>query len=96
MKQTKMIMAQEYLKQYDKILNEMVTKMENSPRCININLNFVNEMIPHHEGAVQMCKNLLKYPIDPRLKNIAETIIKEQTRGIEQLTQVRQRLCQMR
>ena len=78
---------------YTNITNEMIEKMKNSPRCYNINLDFVGEMIPHHEGAVKMCENLLQYYIDPRLKQVANTIIEEQSRGIEELKQIRQKLC---
>ena len=65
-----------YLTKYFEITNNMIEKMKNSPRCVNINLNFVNEMIPHHEGAIQMCNNLIQYYIDPRLRNVANTIIR--------------------
>ena len=83
-----------YIETYLNITKNMIEKMKNSPRCININLDFVNEMIPHHEGAISMCKNLLQYYIDPRLKQVAETIIREQSRGIEELKEVQRNLCQ--
>lgn len=83
-----------YMKKYLSITKEMICKMKNSPRCMNINLNFVNEMIPHHEGAIEMCNNLLKYCIDSRLRNVAENIIEEQSEGVRQLEEIRQRLCQ--
>lgn len=82
-----------YMKEYLAITKQMINRMSNSPRCININLNFVNEMIPHHEGAIAMCHNLLKYSIDPRLKMVAETIIKEQSNGVKQLKDVKSNLC---
>ena len=40
-----------------------------------------------------MCENLLQYYIDPRLKQVANTIIEEQSKGIEELEQIRQKLC---
>ena len=82
-----------YIEKYLEITNNMIEKMRNSPRCISINLDFVNEMIPHHEGAVSMCENLLKYYIDPRLKQVADTIIMEQSEGIRQLKEVKRNLC---
>lgn len=82
-----------YIDEYFRITNEMIYKMRNSLRSKNINLNFVDEMIPHHEGAVQMCNNLLKYCIDSRLSNVAKQIIREQSRGIKQLEQIRQNIC---
>lgn len=82
-----------YAGKYLSITKNMICRMKNSPRCININLNFVGEMIPHHEGAIQMCNNLLQYCIDPRLKQVAENIIKEQSEGVKQLTEIRKSLC---
>ncbi len=82
-----------YMKKYSEITKNMIEKMRNAPRCININLNFTNEMIPHHEGAIAMCENLLQYRIDSRLKLVADSIIKEQSEGVEQLKNVQRRLC---
>lgn len=82
-----------YMEKYLEITENMIERMQNAPRCININLNFINEMIPHHEGAIAMCKNLLQYRIDPRLKLVADSIIKEQGKGVEQLKEVRKTLC---
>ncbi len=82
-----------YMERYLSITKNMISRMKNSPRCININLNFVNEMIPHHEGAIEMCNNLLKYCIDPRLKSVAETIIREKSEGVRELKQIQKNLC---
>ncbi len=84
-----------YLNNYFKITKEMLYRMNNSLKSTNINLNFISEMIPHHEGAIAMCNNLLLYNIDPRLKRLAESIIIEQSRGIEQLKHVWYELKQM-
>lgn len=74
------------------ITRNMICRMRNTPRTNNINLNFVNEMIPHHEGAIRMCENLLKYEIDPRLADIANAIIEEQSNGVRQLDEIRRRI----
>lgn len=37
---------------------------------------------------------LLKYYIDPRLETVARDIIEEQSRGVRQLEEVRNYLCQ--
>lgn len=81
-----------YFTKYRNIAENMIGKMRSAPRVNNININFTNEMIPHHEGAVEMCNNLLQYPIDPRLEIVAKNIIIEQSRGIEQLKQIRRNL----
>lgn len=82
-----------YINNYLEITNNMINQMKNSPRCININLDFINEMIPHHKGAIAMCENLLKYYINPRLKIVAETIIQEQSQGVRELEQTQKKLC---
>lgn len=82
-----------YITKYCSITKEMINKMKNSPRCSNINLNFINEMIPHHEGAIAMCKNLLQYCIDPRLKCVAESIINQQSEGVRQLKELQEKIC---
>lgn len=82
-----------YTQKYLEITKNMICKMKNSPRCYSINLNFVEEMIPHHEGAICMCENLLQYRIDPKLRMIADAIIKEQSQGVKKLEGVRKNLC---
>lgn len=82
----------EYYNKYLEITKNMIYRMKNSSRSMNIDLDFISEMIPHHEGAITMCKNLLMYSVDPRLKIICENIIIEQTRGVKKLMEVRNRL----
>ena len=81
-----------YMNGYVCITKEMVEKMRNSLKTININLDFTTEMIPHHDGAIAMCNNLLQYYIDPRLKEVADTIIKEQSRGVDELKNIQRNL----
>ena len=82
-----------YRQKYLEITKNMIEKMKNAPRCVNINLNFVNEMIPHHEGAIAMCESLLDYRIDPRLKLMVDSMIREQSDGVKQLKEIQKRLC---
>lgn len=81
-----------YMKEYFRIVNIMISGMKNSARTNNINYNFTTEMIPHHEGAIAMCNNLLKYQIDPRLKNVAQNIIQEQSKGVIELKNIQNML----
>lgn len=83
---------EKYTEQFLEITKNMIYRMQNSERTSNINLNFVSEMIPHHEGAIQMCNNLLQYQIDPRLVKVAQNIIKEQSEGVKELIQIRNNL----
>ena len=51
---------------------------------------FIDLMIPHHEGAIIMAKQALKEANRPELKEMAEKVIKEQEKEIEQLKKWRQ------
>ena len=79
----------DYIRNYNDILNEMARGMQNSLNIPNINLDFISEMIPHHKGAIKMCKNLLNFKIDERLKNLAISIINFQSQGVKELKEIR-------
>lgn len=81
-----------YIENYTSIFHTMIYKMKNSKRTCNINLDFTYEMIPHHEGAILMCKNLLNYQINPDLKSLALKIIELQSEGITKLQLIRKNL----
>jgi uncharacterized protein (DUF305 family) len=51
-------------------------------RSGNIDRDFVRMMIPHHQGAIDMARVLLKYGQDERLKRLAQSIIVEQAQEI--------------
>lgn len=79
----------EYSCATQKILQNMFSKMRCAAETDCIECNFLREMIPHHEGAVCMSENLLKYDICPGLVPIARSIITNQKRGICEM----KRLC---
>jgi uncharacterized protein (DUF305 family) len=47
--------------------------------------HFLEQMIPHHEDAVAMAEVALTRAEHPELRQLAETIIRDQTREIEQM-----------
>lgn len=81
-----------YESKYLIITKNMIDKMKNSARIQNINIDFTSEMIPHHEGAIEMCNNLLMYPIDQRLVILANEIIKKQKEEIIKLKKIQEDL----
>ena len=49
----------------------------------NIDIDYLQGMIPHHQGAIDMSEELIKKSKDPQLKLLAEKIIKEQKAEIK-------------
>jgi uncharacterized protein (DUF305 family) len=48
----------------------------------DVDQDFIRMMIPHHQGAIDMARVLLKYQPDERLRRLAQSIIVEQTQEI--------------
>ncbi|MBZ7984933.1 DUF305 domain-containing protein [Campylobacter sp. Cr9] len=68
-------------------LNESMAKMHGKMNAGLVekdpDLSFVVGMLPHHEGAVDMAKIVLKYGEDESIKKLAEDIIKAQEAEIK-------------
>lgn len=77
-----------YQARVNQILPVMFSGMRNACSTNCIDANFIREMIPHHEGAVQMSENALNYPICQELRPILQAIIVSQKRGIAQMQQL--------
>lgn len=50
-------------------------------------VDFVKGMIPHHQGAIEMAKIVLKYGKDAETKKLAEAVIKAQEGEIAGMTE---------
>ena len=51
----------------------------------NIDEHFIEQMIPHHDGAIDMAKLALQKAKRPEIKTLAENIISAQSKEIEQM-----------
>lgn len=74
--------ARQYAARFCGILNTMIDGMTCAELTDSISHNFIVQMIPHHEAAIEMSRNLLQYPTITPLRSIAENIISSQTKSI--------------
>lgn len=72
----------DYLAAYDSILCDMTDQMTHAELSDSISHNFITQMIPHHQGAIEMSRNILRYTTNIPLQNLALQIIPEQTKSI--------------
>lgn len=77
--------SKKYIKEYDKIKDTMFKKMKDVIITDNVDVNFLQEMIYHHEGAIGMANNILKYTTDPEFKKLAENMVSTQSKGVEEM-----------
>jgi Domain of unknown function (DUF305) len=52
------------------------------PPSGDVDKDFVDMMVPHHQGAIDMAKLLLRYGKNPKLKSLAQEIIVTQQQEI--------------
>lgn len=74
-----------YQRRMDQIYQTMFRRMGSAPETGCIASDFMREMIPHHEGAICMAKNALKYGVCPELVPILCAIIVSQERGVREM-----------
>lgn len=66
--------------------------MESAPNAANApyDLQFIDTMIAHHQAAIVMAKPAVEKASHPELKNMAQNIVRSQTKEIEQMQQWRE------
>ena len=67
--------AKDYLTRFDQILDNMMKGMRSAALTDSVSQNFIVQMIPHHEGAIEMSRNILRYTDCVPLREIADNII---------------------
>jgi uncharacterized protein (DUF305 family) len=69
---------------FDGVMQRMRGMMMQPPSG-NVDVDFVREMIPHHQAAIDMAKFELKRGTDPEIRALAETIIAAQEKEITEM-----------
>ncbi|OLP54861.1 hypothetical protein BJF92_13710 [Rhizobium rhizosphaerae] len=64
-------------------MEKMHAGMMSVPESGNPDRDFLAQMIPHHQGAVDMAKAVLVSTKDQQIRNLAQSIITEQTYEIQ-------------
>lgn len=88
--------AREYLYTFYGILDEMIWCMTGVEPGGSISRNFILQMIPHHQAAIEMSRNILKYTKNENLRQIATRIIGEQTKSIENMRRMEKCCCRVK
>jgi uncharacterized protein (DUF305 family) len=65
--------------------NEKMHRDMNVPLTGDADRDFVQNMIPHHQGAIDMAKIVLQYGSDPQVKKLAEDVIAAQEKEIGEM-----------
>ncbi len=73
---------------YSEILKNMIKGMTCAKLSGSISGDFIAQMIPHHQAAIEMSENILKYTNNRKLILIAKNIISEQTESIENMRKI--------
>ncbi|MES2874123.1 MAG: DUF305 domain-containing protein [Bacteroidota bacterium] len=72
---------------FSKVMDENMTMMMDMPKMdpnSSTDKHYVQMMIPHHQGAVQMAEGFIQFGKDPALISMAKKMIADQKKEIEQ------------
>lgn len=67
----------QHSKDYMKAMSQMHTQMR-AVESNNVDVAFIQGMIPHHQGAIDMADMVLQYSQDTSIKSLANQIKQEQ------------------
>lgn len=74
-----------YQRRIENTMSTMFDQMGSAPDTNNIDVDFMREMIPHHEGAIRMSETALQYDVCPELVPILQGIISSQKKGVQEM-----------
>lgn len=62
------------------------------PSTGNVDHDFITMMIPHHQGAIDMCQSLIRHGSDTQLKALCNEVISTQTKEIVMMRDLLKRI----
>ena len=80
--------TKDYIQEFHCILEEMIEGMTTADLTESISHNFIVQMIPHHQAAIKMSKNILRFTTNLAIQDIATGIIKEQEKSIQDMEDI--------
>ena len=79
------VREEKYLKEYEKIVKEMMCGLENLKPTGNVDKDFLQSMIVHHQGAIDMVNSIIKYTDNAEIKKMAEGELQNQQPEIDNM-----------
>jgi uncharacterized protein (DUF305 family) len=70
---------------FTEVHHKMMADMEKLQATGNADKDFVTMMIPHHQGAIDMAKVQLEHGKDEKLRAMAQKMIDDQQKEIEEM-----------
>lgn len=67
------------------VMDTMMMKMDEVPKATSPETDFIAQMIPHHEGAIEMAKYEIQNGKNFDMVQLAKSILAEQTNEIQQM-----------
>lgn len=67
------------------MMDTMMVKMDKAPKTGSAELDFISQMIPHHEGAIEMAAYEIQYGKDFTMIQLAKSILAEQKSELQQM-----------
>jgi uncharacterized protein (DUF305 family) len=72
-----------FMRAMDASMKRMDREMAAAPMSGDVDRDFANMMLPHHQGAINMAKAELLYGKDPVMRRLAQEIIVDQQSEID-------------
>jgi uncharacterized protein (DUF305 family) len=68
-----------------KMMDSMMVNMDQAPKADSPGADFLQQMLPHHQGAIMMAKYELKHGRNAAMIQLAKSILAEQQTEIQQM-----------